>query len=67
MWIGMDNSSKFDFNNWRHQIAHGVSDINALMALMPQDDSISPWLDRNFTTSQLPFSVTPYIVPFLLR
>ena len=61
----MDNSSKFDFNNWRHQIAHGVSDINALMALMPQDDSISPWLDRNFTTSQLPFSVTPYFVSLM--
>lgn len=51
--------------DWRWQIKNSVKTVAALKQLLPQSEALSSWIDDNFTTMALPFSVTPYFASLM--
>lgn len=50
--------------DWRWQMANVVSSLDELRRFMPSD-LVHEWLENNFSTTALPFAVTPYFASLM--
>jgi lysine 2,3-aminomutase len=52
-------------NDWHWQIKNSVKTVDGLRQLLPQSSKLASWVEDNFASSSLPFSVTPYFISLM--
>lgn len=51
--------------DWQWQIRNSIKTLDDLYALLPKSDQFVSWLENNFASTALPFSVTPYFASLM--